>query len=76
LDNDTNIFDKRLIILFLLKETASKLTIEQITSLCGDFEDITYIDIYSFIESLLGSGYIKERIQDEKKYYELTSQRR
>lgn len=72
LDNDTNIFDKRLIVLFLLKETASKLTLEQIVTLCVDFEDITYIDIYTFIESLLKSGYVKEKIQDNKKYYELT----
>lgn len=74
MDNDTNIFDKRLIILFLLKEIKTKLTIDQITNLCGDFEDITYIDIYSFVESLLGSGYILEKIQDDKKYYELTDE--
>lgn len=72
LDNDTNIFDKKLIVLFLLKETGSNLTIEQMTKLCNEFEDVTYIDICGYVESLLASEYILEKIQDNKKYYELT----
>lgn len=72
MEKETDIFDKRLIILFLLKETDNNLTIEQITSLCGDFEDITYIDIYSYIESLLKAKYIIKKIQDDKIYYQIT----
>ena len=73
LENDTNnIFDKRLIVLFLLKETKSMLTIEQMAKLCNELEDVTYIDICGYVESLLSSRYIVEKIQDNKKYYELT----
>lgn len=72
LDTDTDIFDKKLIVLFLLKETASNLTIEQMTKLTNELEDITYIDICDYVESLLKSGYIMERIQDNKRFFELT----
>lgn len=72
MEKDTKIFDKRLIVLFLLKETGSNLTLEQMSKLCSELEDITYIDICGYVESLLHSGYIIERIQDNKRFFELT----
>lgn len=72
MEKETEIFDKKLIVLFLLKETSSNLTLDQMAKLCNELEDITYIDICGYVESLLSSGYIIERIQDNKRFFELT----
>lgn len=72
MEKETEIFDKKLIVLFLLKETGSNLTLDQMAKLCNELEDITYIDICGYVESLLSSGYIIERIQDNKRFFELT----
>ena len=69
---DTDIFDKRLIILLLLKETNTPLSAEQISNLCSEFEDITYIDICMFIDSLKTSGYVSEIYENDKILYILT----
>ena len=70
--HDTNIFDKRLLVLLLLKETSQALTAEQITNLSSEFEDITYIDVCMFLDSLKNSGYIYEKYEDNKIFYSLT----
>ena len=38
--HDTDIFDKRLLVLLLLKEVNQPLSSEQISNLCSEFEDI------------------------------------
>jgi len=70
--SDTDIFDKRLLILLLLKEINQPLTAEQITNLCSEFEDITYIDVCVFIDSLRNSNYVVEVYEDNKMFYSLT----
>ena len=70
--HDTNIFDKRLLVLLLLKETNQALTAEQITTLSSEFEDITYIDVCMFLDSLKNSGYIYESYENSKVFYSLT----
>lgn len=70
--NDTDIFDKRLIVLFVMRETNSPLSIEQVSKLCSEFDDITYIDICMYVESLKNSNYITESYQNGKIFYELT----
>ena len=69
---ETDIFDKRLIVLFVLKESKLPLSTEQISKLCSEFEDITYIDICMFIDSLKSSKYINEVFEDNKILYSLT----
>ncbi len=69
---EMDIFDKRLIVLFVLKESKVNLTIEQISKLCSEFEDITYIDICMYIDSLKNSGYIQETYENNKSVYVLT----
>ena len=69
---EMDIFDKRLIVLFVLKESKINLTIEQISKLCSEFEDITYIDICMYIDSLKSSGYIQETYENNKSVYVLT----
>ena len=55
---NTDIFDKRLLVLLLLREAGHELSAEQISNLCSEFEDITYIDVCMFIDSLRNSGYL------------------
>ena len=70
---NTDIFDKRLLVLLLLKEFNHELSLEQISNLCSEFEDITYIDICMFIDSLKTSGYIDEIYEGNKVFYILAS---
>ena len=70
--HDTDIFDKRLIILLVLRESKTILNTEQISKLCSEFDDMTYIDICMFIDSLKTSGYIKETYENGKIFYSLT----
>lgn len=69
---DMDIFDKRLIVLFVLKESKVALNAEQISKFCSEFDDITYIDICMFIDSLKNSGYIQESYENDKIFYTLT----
>ena len=69
---DVNIFDKRLIVLFVLKESKAPLSTEQISKLCSEFDDITYIDICMFIDSLKNSAYIVESYENSKSVYTIT----
>lgn len=69
---EMDIFDKRLIVLFVLKESKQPLNTEQISKLCSEFDDITYIDVCMFIDSLKNSGYIDEIYQNEKSFYIIT----
>ena len=70
--HEMDIFDKRLIVLFVLKESKTGLTTEQISKLCSEFDDITYIDICMYIDSLKNSGYIQEAYENGKCIYTLT----
>lgn len=70
---EMDIFDKKLIVLFVLKESKSGLTIEQISNLCTDFEDITYIDICMYIDTLKNNEYIVETYENSKSVYTITS---
>ena len=65
-------FDKKFIILLVLNESDSYLSLEQIVKMCSDFEDITYFDICEYVYALKSSGHIKENLEDNIKYYSLT----
>ncbi len=69
---EMDIFDKRLIVLFVLKESKLPLSTEQISKLCSEFDDITYIDICMFIDSLKNSNYIQETYENDKSVYSIT----
>lgn len=72
LNSENYIFDKKLIVLFILKETKNSLSIDQIAKLCSEFEDITYFDVCIYIEELKKNKYVGETYQDNKSYYFLT----
>ena len=73
LSKNLELFENKIIILYILDKNASALTMDQIAKFCEDFEDITYFDICSYIQLLLDSNYIKE-IYDESGniLYEIT----
>lgn len=65
-------FDKKFIILLVLNESSSSLTLEQIVKMCSDFESITYFDICEYIDTLKANGHVVETIENNIKYYSLT----
>lgn len=72
MNDNFEFFDKKFIILLVLDESGSYLSLEQIVKMCSDFESITYFDICEYIDKLLKSGHIYENTEDNVKYYSLT----
>lgn len=68
------IFDKRILVLYILDIAKKSLTVDQIASFCGDFDDITYFDICEYIQNLTNNNYIEEYSEDDVVLYRLTSQ--
>ena len=58
--------------MYILESASKPLSIENIVKLCEEFEDITYFDICSYIDSLRNSNYIEETIEDSSALYQLT----
>ena len=52
------IFDNRILVLYIINSTTSDLNLNQIASICLDFDDITYFDVYDFVYNLLTNEYI------------------
>lgn len=73
--NETNLFDNKIIILYTLENSGKALTIDQIAKLCEEFEDITYFDICTYVESLKNSNYIEENLEENISTYEITQTR-
>lgn len=69
---DLDIIDNKIIILYILDTSSKPLTIEQIVKFCEEFDDITYFDICSYLDSLKNSHYITEKTIDANVYYSLT----
>lgn len=69
---DLELFDNKIIVLYILDTNSKALSINQIAKFCEDFEDITYFDICAYIEDLKSSGYINETLQDGMLLYEPT----
>ncbi len=65
-------FDKKFVILLVLNESNSHLSLEQIVKMCSDFDDITYFDICEYIDNLKANGHIAENIENNIRYYKLT----
>lgn len=72
LANNVEIFDKKIIVLYILSNSAKPLDITQIVKLCEEFDDITYFDICGYIDELKNNNYIKEIIEDNNYTYEVT----
>ena len=70
--NDFNVFDNKIIILYILDHSTMPLSIDQIVKFCEDFDDITYFDICSYIDSLKKNNYIDELLEEGVMTYTLT----
>ncbi len=70
---DLNFLDNKIIVLYVLENSSNKgLTIDQIVKYLEEFDDITYFDVCSYIDSLKKSSYIYENFDGENKLYTLT----
>lgn len=67
-----DIFDKRILVLYILDMAKKPLTTDQIFSFCTDFDDINYFDICEYIQSLKINNYILEYSEDDLNLYKLT----
>ena len=72
LENKINIFDKKIIVLYIISSSAKALDLTQIIKLCEEFEDITYFDICEYIDDLKNNNYIKEIKVEDTSTYEVT----
>ena len=70
--NNLEIFDKRILVLYILDIAKKPLTVDQIVSFCSDFDDITYFDICEYIQNLCTNNYMQEYSQDHIMLYKLT----
>ena len=68
---DLEIFDNKIIILYIIGNNSKPLSIAQIAKYCEDFEDITYFDICAYTESLTKSNYIKTFYEDGNQLYKI-----
>lgn len=73
LSKDFKIFDNKIIILYILENSSKPLTIEQISKLCAEFDDITYFDICAYIDELKNNYYIEESLEEGTHIYSLTA---
>lgn len=61
---DFELFDNKIIVLYILEKNVNPLSIEQIVKFCEDFEDITYFDICTYIQELKSNDYVMESLND------------
>jgi len=72
--SDLELFDNKIIILYILEKNSKALTLEQIAKFCEDFEDITYFDICTYIQELKNNNYIEEIYTESSSVlYKITS---
>lgn len=73
MSKDLNLLDNKIIVLYVLQNSYKKsLTLEQIVKYLEEFDDITYFDICSYIDSMKKSGYISEMEENENKLFAIT----
>ena len=68
------LFDNKIVILYILDNSSMPLTTDQIAKFCEEFEDITYFDICIYLENLKNNGYITERIEEDNILYTPTKE--
>lgn len=69
MDNEQNVFDNKIIVLYILNNALKPLTIDQIIKLCEEFDDMTYFDIYTYIEQLKEKNFIDEMLENSSMTY-------
>lgn len=72
LSKEIEIFDNKIIVLYILSNSSKPLGLTQIVKLCEEFDDITYFDICAYIDILKQNKYINELVEENNLTYELT----
>ncbi len=70
---DLDLFDNRIIMLYILDKANTALSLEQIAKFCIEFEDISYFDICDYITSLTNRGLVYEKTENNLILYSITS---
>lgn len=70
--NDLELFDNKIVVLYVLEQASKPLTLDQIATFCDEFDDMTYFDIGEYIQSLIHSGYVVKFAQDDIILYKIT----
>lgn len=66
------IFDKKLLILYILDTTKKHLSMDQLADLCDEIDNITYFDVCEYVEWLRQNDFIDSEISDGTELYFLT----
>lgn len=74
MSKDLEIFDNKIIVLYILESSNKPLTVDQIVKFCDEFDDITYFDICLYIDNLKSSRYVEESIEDNTLLYSITKE--
>ena len=74
MSNKLELFDNKIVILYILDNSSMPLTTDQIAKFCEEFEDITYFDICIYLEDLKSNGYIKEIHEENNVLYSPTKE--
>ena len=74
MSNKLELFDNKIVILYILDNSSMPLTTDQIAKFCDEFEDITYFDICIYLEDLKSNGYIKEIHEENNVLYSPTKE--
>lgn len=72
MSKDFELFDNKIIVLYILEQSKKELTLDQIVTLCGDFDDITYFDICDYLQKLMSKNYVEKYAQDDVTFYKIT----
>lgn len=72
MENEKNVFDSKIIVLYILNNSSKPLNINQIIKLCEEFDNITYFDVYTYIEELKSNNFIDEILENGNMTYFVT----
>ena len=72
-EKDFELFENKMIILYILENSKKSLTLNQIVKYCEEFEDITYFDICTYVDTLINNDYIEKSTQEGNTFYSITS---
>ncbi len=72
MSKDLDLFDNKIIVLYILNISKKPLTITQIVEYLEDFNDISYFDVLDYIEKLKDKQYIGQFLENNTILYAVT----
>lgn len=71
---DFELFDNKIIILYILDNSKIPLSVEQIQKFCGEFDDISYFDIHEYLFELEEQNLVVQVSQDNGIFFKITDE--